>query len=97
MTPLGKPLVFCLKYWTEMERLYGDSENSEGLELDLAGLDDAQHIREMARTVGAAAHEQGGEILDLCGKGIDDHFNGLGVAKLSSKRKRATVVRDWCW
>ena len=49
MTPLGKPLVFSLKYIAEMDSLYGDSE--EGKEPDLTGLDDAQNVREMARVV----------------------------------------------
>ena len=41
----------------EMERLYGDAESEAG-EPDLTGLDDAEHIREMARTVGAGDLQQ---------------------------------------
>lgn len=94
MTPLGKPLVFYLKYMAEMDRLYG---HPEGEEPDLTGLDDREHIREMARTVGAAAYEQVADFLELCGKGIEDHFTGLGIATLASKTRRAFVVRNWNW
>lgn len=94
MTPLGKPLVFHLKYMAEMNRIYG---HEEGEEPDLTGLDDAQRVREMARTVGDAACEQVADFLELCGKGIEDHFTGLGIARLALKAKRATVVRNWDW
>src|SRR5205807_5500517 len=91
MTPLGKPLVFYLKYMAQMDSLYG----GEGEELDLTGLKDATQVREMARTVGAAASEQAADFLELCGKRIDDHFTGLGIATLARKTNRARVVRDW--
>mgnify|MGYP000532152580 CR=1 FL=1 len=92
MTPLGKPLVFHLKYMTEMNRLYG---HEEGEEPDLSGLDDAENIREMARMVGAAAYEQAADFLELCGKGLEEHFTGMGIATLARKRKRASVVDYW--
>lgn len=94
MTPLGKPVVFHLKYMAEMNRIYG---HEEGEEPDLTGLDDAEHVREMARTVGAAAYEQSADFLELCGKGIEKHFIGLGIAKLANRTKRATIVSSWYW
>ena len=96
MTPLGKPLVFYLKYMAEMDRLYGNPEY-DGEEPDLTGLDKTEQVREMARTVGAAAFEQAADFLELCGKGIENYFTGLGIATLTKKRKRAYVVRDWWW
>jgi hypothetical protein len=93
MTPLGKPLVFYLKYFPEMQSLY--EPEYEGGDPDLSGLDDAEHVREMARTVGAAACEQVADFLELCGKGIEAHFVGLGIATLTKKTRRARVVREW--
>src|SRR5216683_6925355 len=90
MTPLGKPLVFYLKYMAEMQGLY--EPEYEGGKLDLTGLEDANHFREMARTVGAAASEQAADFLELCGKGIEEHFNGLGIATLANKKRRSAVV-----
>jgi hypothetical protein len=96
MTSLGKPLVFHLKYMAEMNRLYGDAVYS-GKEPDLTGLENAEHVQEMARTVGAVAYEQAADFLELCGKGIEDHFGRLGIATLSRRTKRASVVKYWSW
>jgi hypothetical protein len=95
MTHLGKPLVFYLKYLAEMNRLYYDLE--EGEERDLTGLENPEQVVEMARTVGDAACEQVADFIAQCGKGIEDHFTGLGIATLANKSRRATVVRDWRW
>lgn len=96
MTPLGKPMVFHLKYMTEIGLLWDDPEG-EGEEVDLTGLDDPDNVRKMARTVGAAADEQAADFLDLCAKLIEDHFSGLGIATLDKKRKRSYVLRNWEW
>src|SRR5579871_1931134 len=95
MTPLGKPLVFYLKYMAEMNRLYFSDDY--GGEPDLTSLGNPEQIREMARTVGAAACEQVADFLELCGRGIKDHFSGLKIGTVSSKQKRATLKRNWSW
>ena len=96
MTPLGKPLVFYLKYVAEMDLLYADHE--EGDEPDLKGLgDDAEHVRAMVGAVGDAACEQGADFLEKCAKGIEEHFIGLGSATLASQKKRAYLVNNWAW
>jgi hypothetical protein len=95
MKPLGKPLLFCLKYMTEMKHLCDPDEH--GGDLDLTGLDDAEQVREMARTVGEVASEQAAEFLELCGKRIEAHFTGLGIAKLTNKANRATVRSKRYW
>jgi hypothetical protein len=95
MTQLGKPLVFYLKYLAEMNRLYCDLE--EGEERDLTGLDNAEYVLEMARTVGDGATEHVADFLARCGKGIEDHFTGLRNATLTNKSRRATVVNTWRW
>jgi hypothetical protein len=96
MTPLGKPLVFYLKHMAEMNCLYGIPEY-EDEKPDLTGLDDETTVREMARTVGAAAFEQAADFLELCGERISDHFIGLKTTTLTNKAKRRNVVRDWGW
>jgi hypothetical protein len=79
-----------------MYHLYGGPEYEEK-EPDLTGLDDAPQVREMARTVGAAAHEQAVDFLELCGTGIVDHFTGFGLATIANKRTRTYVLRNWGW
>ncbi len=76
-------------------RLYSGGLLEEGEERDLTGLENAEHVLEMARIVGAAASEQMADFLELCGKGIVDHFTGLGIETLAKKRTRAYIVRNW--
>ena len=95
MTQLGKHLVFHLKYMDEMNRLWDDPED-EGEVPDLTGLNDAERVREMVHTVGTAANIQAADFLEECGRGIEDHFTGIG-ATLANKRKRFAVLRDWYW
>jgi hypothetical protein len=94
MTPLGKPLVFYLKYTAEMNRLYAHDEDEEP---DLSGLEDQERVREMVRVVGAAAYEQAADFLELCGKAIEQHFAGTGKASLTKRKKRSTVRDSWGW
>lgn len=94
MTPLGRPVVFHLKYMAEMNRLYARADG-EGPEL--TGLDNWEQVREMARAVRAAAYEQVADFLELCGKRIEDHFAALKIATLAKKSRRASVVRKWSW
>jgi hypothetical protein len=97
MTPLGKPLVFYLKYMAEMNRLYGDPTYYGGEEPDLTEVDDAEQVRDISRAVGAAASEQVADFLELCGKRIEEHFTSLKIARLDKKRTRTLVVRNWYW
>jgi hypothetical protein len=90
----GSPLVFYLKYMAEMNHLYYPEEYGEP---DPMGVDDPEHVRGMARTVGAAASEQVVDFLEHCGKKIEEHFIGLGIATVTSKKKRAAVFSDWFW
>ena len=94
MTPLGKPLVFYLKYSTEMDLLYSDGE-SEDDEADLKALQDAEQVRKMARSVGAAANEHVADFLELCAIRIESYFKGLGIATRVKKRTRPYLIRNW--
>lgn len=89
MTQLGKPLVFYLKYYAEMQRLY--EPEYEGGDPDLTDLDDAEQVRGKVLAVGAAASEQAADFLELCGKGIGDHIAALGLARI--EKKRGTTFR----
>jgi hypothetical protein len=95
MTPLGKALVFYLKYWAEMQNLYASEH--EGREPYLKGLQDADRVQEMARIVGDAASEQAADFLERCGNAIDEHFGNLDNVKLSNRRSRAFMNRYWEW
>lgn len=95
MTPLGKPLVFYLKYMAEMNRLYQDLE--EGEERDLTGLDDAERIVEMANMVGDAASNEMADFLESCGNGIEAHFASLENVTVGRKTRRAKVLTNWFW
>lgn len=100
MKQLGKPLVFYLKYMSEMDRLYADVADVviKGQEPDITGLEDVVRVREISRGVGSAACEQAADFLELCGKGIMRHFAGLRIAALAQKTKRATIIRRaWWW
>jgi hypothetical protein len=95
MTSLGKPLVFYLKYMAEMNRLCADLEDDE--ERDLTGLKNREQVLEMARSVGDAACEKMADYLEICAKGIEDHFTGLGFGTLCEKTKRSFLLRNWYW
>ena len=94
MTPLGKSLVFNLKYLAEMNRL---SELDQSATLDIDGLTDAKQVFEMAGVVGAAAKTNALEFLTLCASGIASHFKGLGIVTLGKPRSRSKLAKNWWW
>src|ERR1051326_5101409 len=96
MIPLGKPLVFHLKSMAEMNHLYGDAMFG-GDDPDLTGLEEAEHVREMVRVVGAEAYEQAADFLEECGESIIKHFRGQKNVDLAHEKSRGTVLRDWYW
>jgi hypothetical protein len=87
MTPLGKSIVFYLKYLSEMERLY----KGEGGELE--GLAEPEKTREMARSVGDKAYRQAADLLELCGAEIEKHFSSIG--KCTGTMSRKIIERKW--
>jgi hypothetical protein len=93
MTPLGKPLVFHLKYMVEMNRLF--DHRKEGEEADLTGLDNAEQIREMVRAVGVVSYEQATDFLCKCGKAIEARFANLGIETVVRTKSRAYIRRHW--
>jgi hypothetical protein len=94
VTPLGKALVFCVKYPAEMNRLYWQPKKT-GKEPDLGDLADKEHVVETAAAVGEAACGQAAGFLTICAERIGNHFASLGIVKIRKPSKRATMKRKW--
>jgi hypothetical protein len=95
MPPLGKSLVFALKYPAEMSRLYWTPKDS-GNDPDLSGLDEAQAKRvvNMASAVGEAACEEAADFLEVCADRIEEYLRTLQF-KTVTRPKRGIVKRRW--
>jgi hypothetical protein len=94
MTPLGKCLVFSLKYPAEMDHLYWKPEHGDE-EPDLRSLDDAENVQAMARIVGNQAAEQAGNFLEQCAEHIAVHWLSLKVGKVTGQSRRKKMASDW--
>jgi hypothetical protein len=88
MAGLGTCLVFCLKYAPEMEQLYWTDEPPTPV-----GLDDAERIIEMVRTVGDRACQEAADLLEMCAGKIQERIGAVAhVERLSRRQKMAS---DW--
>jgi hypothetical protein len=87
MTPLGKSIVFYLKYRTEMQRL------NEGESGDLEGLSEPEKTREMAQAVGEKANRQAADLLEACAVELQQHFSSIGKCLCITSRKM--IERKW--
>lgn len=96
MTPLGKSLIFYLKYPAEMNRLCAQADDDENPDLT-AGLEDAERVLKMARAVGAEASREAADFLKVCAAQIENHFTGLGIVTLASPKSRRFLERKWEW
>ena len=85
MANIGKCLLFYLKYWTEMERLYEPDEPK------VDGLPDADRILEKVRAVGDVACREGAELLEAFATGIEAHFRPIA----SVERVRNNLENMW--
>jgi hypothetical protein len=94
MTPLGKCLVFNLKYPAEMDHLYWGPEHGDE-EPDLHGLADAENVRVMAHIVGDQAAEQAGSFLAQCAEQIAAHWLSLKIGKITGQSRRQKMAYDW--
>ena len=74
-----------------MTRLSGHDESEE---LDIDGLPNANHVREMASAVGAASTTNAVDFLESCGDKINSHFEGLGA---SVRITKGTMAKYWYW
>jgi len=78
MTKIGECLVFYLKYYPEMAKLYLDGE-------DIPSLPEAEDSMEKARRVGKAADEQAAAFLAECGKLVQEYFAKVGAHTVANK------------
>lgn len=86
MALLGKCLVFYLKYPIEMQRLYEQGEEPEGI-------DDLERTMEMVRAVGDAASRQAASFLEECGQIIHEHFGSFARCQIISKNR--AMEKNW--
>ncbi|MBI5767424.1 MAG: hypothetical protein HZA93_06480 [Verrucomicrobia bacterium] len=98
MAQFGKALVFFLKYFAEMQRLYERDEDGR----TIPEIDSKQNRKEVlgkVDAVGAIASDQIAALLDLC---TQDWLKDLkrktnGVAVFGPERTGAYVRRNWEW
>jgi hypothetical protein len=96
MTPLGKCLVFNLKYPAEMDHLYWKPKHG-GEESDLRSLGDAGNVQAMARIVGEQAAEQLYSFLETCSELIAAHWMSLKMGKVTGLSRRQKIDHDWAF
>jgi hypothetical protein len=83
---LGKCLMFHLKYPEEMQQIYWDDGN-------LDGIDNTGKTREMVKAVGDEAVREAAIFLEACGAVIETHFQK--VAKCKRSNSRGSVEKYW--
>lgn len=94
MAPLGKCLVFNLKYPAEMDHLFWKPEYGDE-KPDLRSLDDAENVRAMAHIVGSQAAEEAGSFLGQCAEQIAEHWRALKVGKVTGQSRRQKMATQW--
>jgi hypothetical protein len=86
MANLGKCMLFYLKYFSEMERLYEAEE-----EPSLEGLPDADEVLKKVRLVGETADREAADFLESCVAGIEEHFRGISAVQ----QVRSNLQKTW--
>ncbi|MBI1916474.1 MAG: hypothetical protein HYS12_17330 [Planctomycetes bacterium] len=94
MTPLGKCLVFYLKYPVEMDHLYWEPAQT-GEKPELRDLEDAEKIRNMAEIVGEKATQEAVDFLEQCANKVQEYLLSLKVLKVVNRSRRTTMARNW--
>lgn len=94
MTPLGKCLVFNLKYPAEMDHLYWKPEHGDE-EPNLQGLANADNVRAMVRIVGDQAAEQVASFLEQCAEQAAEHWRSLKIGKITGQSRRQKMANYW--
>jgi hypothetical protein len=89
MEPVGKAFGFYIKYWQQMEALYGN-ESKEGLLNTLP-----EEMRRMIEQVRKRANEQAAVLLKEFGAEIENHFEKLGNARAKIRSRSGTIEADW--
>lgn len=85
MASIGKCLLFYLKYWAEMGRLYDEDEPN------VDGLPDPDRTLEKVWAVGDAACREVAEFLETFAPGIEAHFRPISTVE----RVRNNLENMW--
>jgi hypothetical protein len=88
---LGECLVFYLKYYPEMKKLYQDEE-------DVPSLPEPQDTKEKASKVGKAADEEAVAFLEKCAESIVGYYSGIGnqnIANHGAIEKKSEIGKRW--
>jgi len=85
MASIGKCLLFYLKHWTEMGRLYDEDEP------DVSGLPTPDLTLEKVWAVGDAACREVAEFLEAFAPGIEAHFRSISTVE----RVRNNLENMW--
>jgi hypothetical protein len=93
MTPLGKPLIFYLKYPAEMARLYGQPKLSGNDLPDTTGLQDAEQVLKAVRAVGDAAWLEAASLVSSCMDAVQSRLHGSG--SLTWNRTSQAWMKPW--
>ena len=85
MANLGKCLLFYLRYFPEMDRLY------EAAEPKLEELPNSDRVLEKINLVGDAACREAAELLEICASQIEEHFRKISTVQ----RIRNNLAKMW--
>lgn len=88
---LGECLVFYLKYYPEMNKLYREEE-------EVTSLPEAHDTKEKASKVGKAADEEAAAFLEGCAQVIETYYAEIGnpnIANYGCLEKKSEIERDW--
>jgi hypothetical protein len=90
MAEIGKSLVFCLKYYPEMVRLYDE----KGTLPDIDQHRDRDLIMKRIEDVGRAAGAEAANLLTACIAEMQGRLEAANIVKLKPQRKR-TIEANW--
>ena len=93
MTTVGRAFAFYVKYWNEMEALYGE-EGTEAL-LKSVPKRERQEMKEQIQAVGERAGEQAAALLNECGEAICDHFEQTLACEMKRETRASIVKERW--
>ena len=88
---LGECLVFYLRYYPEMTKLYEEEE-------EVASLPEPVDTKEKASKVGKAADTEAAVFLEECGKIVVSHFSKIGNPRIAIDTptvKKSDCEKDW--
>ena len=92
MAEIGKFLVFYLKYYPQMQRIYEETQWPE----ELNSLSDPEATANKIKEVGKAAGSEAADLLKICFEDVASRLTEAKVARLTHGRRDA-VERKWSY